>query len=158
MVGMFSCLQWVPVPKDPAIYRALPPEWRPITAVADSGGKKLSILGGYAHFRQATCSVVESLSSIAKPKDADEPGSTSFFLRVEWYARPVPAGMRRPTITFSFSPRRSSFLPMIAASVSTLVVSWKEAAEMNESVDNDALVMPSSMYSYTPGFLPSAMT
>jgi hypothetical protein len=36
---------------------------------------------------------------------------------------------------------------MIAASVSTLVVSWKEAAEMNESVDSDAFVMPSRTYS-----------
>src|SRR5205085_6737703 len=110
------------------ILRATPPERRNCR----SGGKKLSILGGYAHLRQATCSVEASASSIAKPNDADEPGSTSFFLRVEWYARPVPAGMRRPTITFSFRPRRSSFLPMMAASVSTRVVSWKEAAEMNE--------------------------
>ena len=38
-------------------------------------------------------------------------------------------------------------LPMIAASVSTRVVSWKEAAEMNESVDSEALVIPSSMCS-----------
>jgi hypothetical protein len=30
---------------------------------------------------------------------------------------------------------------MIAASVSTRVVSWNDAAEMNESVDSDALVM-----------------
>jgi hypothetical protein len=44
---------------------------------------------------------------------------------------------------------------MMAASVSTRVVSWKEAAEMNESVDSDALVMPSSMLSYVAGFLPS---
>ena len=57
---------------------------------------------------------------------------------------PVPAGIRRPTMTFSFRPRSSSRLPMIAASVSTRVVSWKDAAEMNESVDSDALVMPSS--------------
>ena len=35
-----------------------------------------------------------------------------------------------------------STLPSIAASVSTLVVSWKEAADRNESVANDALVMP----------------
>jgi hypothetical protein len=48
-------------------------------------------------------------------------------------------------MTFSLSPRSPSRLPMIAASVSTRVVSWKEAAEMNESVDSDALVMPSSM-------------
>ena len=31
---------------------------------------------------------------------------------------------------------------MMAASVKTRVVSWKEAAEMNESVDKDALVIP----------------
>ena len=67
-------------------------------------------------------------------------------LRAVWYARPVPAGMRRPTMTFSFKPRRSSRLPMIAASVRTRVVSWNDAAEMNESVDSDALVMPSSKW------------
>src|SRR5438093_10063956 len=32
----------------------------------------------------------------------------------------------------------------MAASVSTRVVSWNEAAEMNDSVDSDALVIPSS--------------
>ena len=47
-------------------------------------------------------------------------------------------------MTFSFRPRSSSRLPMIAASVSTRVVSWNEAAEMNESVDSEAFVMPSS--------------
>ena len=62
-------------------------------------------------------------------------------------AMPVPAGIRRPTMTFSFRPRSSSRLPMMAASVSTRVVSWKEAAEMKESVDSEALVMPSSMKS-----------
>jgi hypothetical protein len=36
-------------------------------------------------------------------------------------------------------------LPLIAASVRTHVVSSKEAAEMNESVDSEALVMPSSV-------------
>jgi hypothetical protein len=35
-------------------------------------------------------------------------------------------------------------LPLIAASVSTRVVSWKLAAEMKLSVDSDALVMQSS--------------
>jgi hypothetical protein len=35
-------------------------------------------------------------------------------------------------------------LPVTAASVSTRVVSWNEAAEMNDSVASDALVMPSS--------------
>ena len=47
--------------------------------------------------------------------------------------------IKRPTITFSFRPRSSSRLPMMAASVSTRVVSWKETAEMNESVDSEAL-------------------
>jgi len=32
----------------------------------------------------------------------------------------------------------------MAASVSTRVVSWKDAAEMNESVESEAFVMPSS--------------
>jgi hypothetical protein len=49
--------------------------------------------------------------------------------------RPVPAGMRRPMMTFSLRPRRSSVLPQIAASVSTLVVSWKDDALMNDSVE-----------------------
>src|SRR5678810_309891 len=52
--------------------------------------------------------------------------------------------MSRPTITFSFRPLSSSRLPMMAASVSTRVVSWNDAAEMNESVESDALVMPRS--------------
>src|SRR5579862_960324 len=145
---MFSqCSLLVPAPsRSGHLLRAIPPKDLSVFGRV----KKLSILGGYVHFRQAchaTCSLLTSASSIANPKDVLEPGSTSFFLRVEWYARPVPAGMRRPTMTFSLRPRRSSFLPMIAASVSTLVVSWKEAAEMNESVDSDALVMPRSTYS-----------
>ena len=47
---------------------------------------------------------------------------------------------------------------MMAASVRTRVVSWNEAAEMNESVDSEALVMPSSTLSYEAGRLPSAST
>ena len=35
-------------------------------------------------------------------------------------------------------------MPEIDASVSTRVVSWNDAAEMNESVESDALVIPSS--------------
>src|SRR5262245_38490985 len=62
--------------------------------------------------------------------------------RCAWAANPVPAGIRRPTMTFSFKPRRSSFRPRTAASVRTRVVSWNEAAEMKDSVASDALVMP----------------
>src|ERR1700694_404419 len=71
---------------------------------------------------------------------------------------PVPAGMRRPTMTFSFRPRRWSTLPEMDASVSTRVVSWNDAAEMNESVESDAFVIPSSSGRPCAGRPPSAST
>src|SRR5436305_9700432 len=55
---------------------------------------------------------------------------------------PVPAGMRRPTMTFSLRPRRWSTRPAMLASVSTRVVSWNEAAEMKLSVESEAPLMP----------------
>ena len=55
---------------------------------------------------------------------------------------PVPAGILCPTITFSFNPSRLSTLPLTAASLRTLVVSWKDAAEINDFVWSDALVIP----------------
>ena len=45
-------------------------------------------------------------------------------------------------MTFSFRPMRRSILPSSAASVRTFVVSWKEAADRNESVLSEAFVMP----------------
>ena len=54
----------------------------------------------------------------------------------------MPAGINLPTITFSFKPSKLSILPLIAASVKTLVVSWKDAAEMKEFVCKEALVIP----------------
>ena len=68
-------------------------------------------------------------------------------------AAPVPAGIRRPTMTFSFRPSSVSTLPLTAASVSTRVVSWKDAAEMKERVCRLALVMPSSTGTPTRGLL-----
>ena len=59
-----------------------------------------------------------------------------------YFLRPVAAGISFPMITFSFSPSSRSTLPSIAASVSTFVVSWKEAAERNDSVASEAFVMP----------------
>ncbi len=59
-------------------------------------------------------------------------------------------------MTFSLSPSSVSALPLTAASVSTRVVSWNDAAEMNERVCSEALVMPSSTGCATAGFLPSA--
>ncbi len=43
---------------------------------------------------------------------------------------------------FSLRPRSGSTFPLIAASVSTLVVSWKEAAERKLFVESEALVIP----------------
>ena len=42
-------------------------------------------------------------------------------------------------------------MPLIAASVSTLVVSWKDDAQMNDSVESDAFVMPRSSGSAMAG-------
>src|SRR2546428_280633 len=71
---------------------------------------------------------------------------------------PVPAGISRPTMTFSLSPSSVSALPLTAASVRTRVVSWNDAAEMNERVCRLALVMPSRTGWACAGFLPSATT
>ena len=64
-------------------------------------------------------------------------------------------------ITFSLRPLSRSILPSSAASVSTFVVSWKEAADRNESVFSEALVIPSTISSYWAGsplaFLTSAL-
>ena len=57
-------------------------------------------------------------------------------------AMPVPAGISLPMITFSFRPSSGSDLALMAASVSTRVVSWKEAAASHESVASEALVIP----------------
>ena len=61
-----------------------------------------------------------------------------------FFNAPVPAGISLPIITFSFNPVRLSVLADTAASVSTLVVSWNEAAEIKLSVFKDARVIPNS--------------
>ena len=68
------------------------------------------------------------------------------------------AGISLPMITFSLSPVSLSVLPMSAASVSTLVVSWKEAFAKKLSVFSDALVIPSSTGCAVAGSPPSAST
>ena len=65
---------------------------------------------------------------------------------------PVPAGILRPMITFSLRPRSSSIAPLVAAIMSTRVVSWNEAAEMKLSVVRAAFVMPRSSASCVAGF------
>lgn len=48
------------------------------------------------------------------------------------------AGISLPMITFSFRPWSLSLRQLIAASVSTRVVSWNDAADSHESVASDA--------------------
>ena len=55
---------------------------------------------------------------------------------------PVPAGILWPTITFSFKPLKLSTFPLTAASLRTLVVSWKDAADIKDLVWSEALVIP----------------
>ena len=71
---------------------------------------------------------------------------------------PVPAGISFPIITFSFNPIRESTFPFIAASVSTLVVSWNDAADKKLSVASDAFVIPSKALVPVAGLFPSAIT
>ncbi len=56
-------------------------------------------------------------------------------------------------ITFSLSPTSPSLRPSIAASVSTRVVSWNDAAESHESVASDAFVIPMSSGRPSAGLL-----
>ena len=58
-------------------------------------------------------------------------------------------------MTFSFKPIKESDFALSAASVSTLVVSWKEAAESQDSVAKEALVMPISTGRPEAGLMPS---
>ena len=68
---------------------------------------------------------------------------------------PVPAGISLPMITFSLRPIRWSRAPLMAASVSTRVVSWKEAAARKDDVFRDALVTPRSTVCAVAGSPPS---
>jgi len=57
-------------------------------------------------------------------------------------------------ITFSLNPLSSSIFPRVAALVRTLVVSWKDAAEIKLSVSREAFVIPSKMGSASAGLPP----
>ena len=58
-------------------------------------------------------------------------------------------------ISFSFKPCNVSTFPLIAASVKTRVVSWKDAADKNDSVSRAALVIPNTNGDATAGRLPA---
>ena len=126
------------------------------TRVADA--RSPGLLAGFAAAAStaAICAAASSSASCCAIARRSASSISSLALRAWWKAMPVPAGISRPTMTFSFRPRSSSRLPMIAASVSTRVVSWNDAAEMKLSVDSDALVMPSSTSACVAGILPSA--
>lgn len=61
-------------------------------------------------------------------------------------------------ITFSLRPMSLSLRLLMAASVSTRVVSWNDAALSHESVANDALVIPISTGRPAAGSPPSDTT
>ena len=62
--------------------------------------------------------------------------------------------MSLPSKIFSFGPRNGSSLPLIAASVKTLVVSWKDAADKKDSLAKDAFVIPRIVLLTIAGTLP----
>jgi len=62
--------------------------------------------------------------------------------------------MSLPMMMFSLRPTRESDRESIAASVSTRVVSWNDAAESQLSVASDALVIPMSSGRPDAGRLP----
>ena len=63
--------------------------------------------------------------------------------------------MSLPMMMFSLRPSSPSLVDSMAASVSTRVVSWNDAADSHESVASDALVMPISSGRPSAGVLPS---
>ena len=108
----------------------------------------------------------KSVSRISKSSSSSNPSSKNrsssidnslFSLISRYFLIPVPAGICFPMITFSFRPTSGSIFPLIAASVSTFVVSWKDAADRKESDARDALVIPSSTCFPSAGSLPSAI-
>ena len=79
--------------------------------------------------------------------------SISIFFTFSKLLNPVPAGINRPMITFSFNPFNQSLFPSIAASVKTRVVSWKLAAEIKLSLFKEAFVRPNNTGLYISGSL-----
>ena len=61
-------------------------------------------------------------------------------------------------MTFSFRPSSGSDFALIAASVRTRVVSWKDAAASHESVASDAFVMPMRIGRADAGSPPDSTT
>ena len=91
-------------------------------AASSSGARRLAVL-------EERVVLGSPRSSRASPASASRAARRSRSLRAATFAgAPVPAGMSLPMMTFSLSPIRWSLAPLMAASVSTRVVSWKDAA------------------------------
>src|SRR5713101_4321357 len=118
---------------------------------------ELSPLTGIVAFCQSPAGAWAAAGSAFSNSSSAGKPSTRVSIRL-YLGRPVPAGIRRPIITFSLSPTSRSTLPFIAASVSTRVVSWNEAAEMKLSVESEALVIPSNSGSAIAGSPPLVKT
>ena len=67
---------------------------------------------------------------------------TCFGRMLRYAGAPVPAGIILPMMIFSFKPCKWSTLPFNAASVNTLLDSWKDAADKKLSVVKLAFVIP----------------
>ena len=127
-----------------AILSAITPQQLALAVVTDDA-KALTAAPGAAG-RSAGRWICRSSSAgptRASPTSASSAAVSSVFSSNSRYiARPLPAGISLPMMTFSLRPTRWSTLPLMAASVRTLVVSWKEAADRKLSVARDALVIP----------------
>src|SRR5919204_196887 len=117
----------------PSSTPGVPPKSRP----SDSRSRPSPLSESISSSAASSCSSVAGRMYADAGTLSDGPISI-----VRYRFSPVAAGISFPMITFSFRPSSRSTLPSIDASVSTLVVSWKEAAERNDSVANDALVIP----------------
>src|SRR5690606_41197716 len=78
-------------------------------------GGPASALGQPSEPASSVVSLAVETARKVSSSESDSSG-TAAWRRLLWYARPVPAGMRRPTITFSFRPRKVSRVPRTAAS------------------------------------------
>ena len=99
--------------------------------------------------------VTDSLGNPLPPGEAGEVCARGGNLMTRYRVMPLPAGISLPMMMFSLRPKSRSDRPSMAASVRTRVVSWKEAADSQESVAREALVIPMSSGRPSAGRLPS---
>ena len=102
-----------------------------------SATKSSSSVKSSSKFNSSTSSTNVSTSSSKSSSSSTTSSSTNEISWIVW-----THGINLPTITFSFKPWSVSVFPLIEASVNTLVVSWNEAADKNDGVSRDALVIP----------------